>query len=142
MQTQVTQPDTRLIDTFSQANWDAFRDLLTPDVIYEEPSTQRRTQDADTYVQLCQGWLRALPDGRGVVLRSVHSGDTLVHEVRWEGTHNGPLDTPGGSIPPTGRWVSFEGVMWCEMKGDRIGFIRHHLDVLSLLQQIGALPAP
>ncbi|MFD1734355.1 ester cyclase [Deinococcus malanensis] len=99
MQTQVTQPDTRLIDTFSQANWDAFRDLLTPDVIYEEPSTQRRTQDADTYVQLCQGWLRALPDGRGVVLRSVHSGDTLVHEVRWEGTHNGPLDTPGGSIP-------------------------------------------
>lgn len=138
MKTDAISPDVHLIDTFSRGDWEGFRDVLTPDVTYEEPATARRTQGADAYVQLCQGWRTALPDGRGTVLRSVRGGDTVVMEVLWEGVHDGPLDTPGGTIAATGRSLSFEGVLWIELQDRRIRHLRHHLDVMTMMRQIGA----
>jgi DNA-binding NarL/FixJ family response regulator len=56
-----------LIDAFNQADWERFRSRVTDDVVYEETGTGRRVDDADTYVELCQGWRRALPDCRGTI---------------------------------------------------------------------------
>ena len=133
---------TELVESFNDADWRRFRATLDPDVVYEETGTQRRIQGADAYVRLCQGWKEAFPDVRGAVRQAAASAQTVAQEVVWEGTHRGPLAGPGGTIPPSGKRVSVRGTMWYTVAEGRAREIHHHLDVLSMMQQLGALPAP
>ena len=52
------------IDAFNQADWERFRSQLADDAVN---GTGRRVEGADSYVELCQGWRRALPDCRGTI---------------------------------------------------------------------------
>jgi steroid delta-isomerase-like uncharacterized protein len=130
-----------LIDAFSVGDWARFRATLDPDVVYEETGTGRRTEGADAYVALCQGWRDAFPDGRGTVVRAAVDGPVVAQEVTWEGTHEGALVAAGGAVPASGRTISVAGTMWYTMRDGRASAIRHHIDVLTMLGQIGALPS-
>jgi len=46
---------------------------------------------------------------------------------------------PAGPVPPSGNRIAVDASAWFRFEGDTISEIRHHLDVLALLQQIGAL---
>ena len=131
-----------LIDAFNRGDWDRLRSLVTHDIVYQETGTGRRIQGGDAYVQLCQGWKQAFSDVTGTVHATVASGSTVAQEVIWEGTHTGPLTGPAGTLPPTGRRASVPGTMWYVIEGDRVREIHHHLDLLTLLQAVGAVPAP
>ena len=138
----MTAVATEVVDAFGMGDWRRFRATLHPDVVYEETGTHRRVEGADAYVQLCQGWKDAFPDGRGTVRRTVADGQTVAQEVLWEGTHRGPLVGPGGTVPPSGRQIQMLGTMWYTVADGLVREIHSHLDVLAMLQQIGALPAP
>jgi steroid delta-isomerase-like uncharacterized protein len=132
---------TELVEAFNIGNWERLRATLHPDVLYEETGTGRRVTGADDYVRLCQGWKESLPDARGTVQTTIASGPRVAQEILWEGTHDGPLAGPGGVMPPSGKRIRVRGTLWYTMAGGRAREIHHHLDVLSLLQQIGAMPA-
>src|SRR5919107_6046747 len=66
--------------------------------------------------------------------------DQVAQEILWEGTHTGPMETPGGTLPPSGAQISVEASLWVRFHGDKAREVHHYLDVLSLLQQIGAIP--
>jgi predicted ester cyclase len=59
---------------------------------------------------------------------------------RWtgRGTHQGELQ----GIPPTGKRVEVPGSVFYQIVGGKIVEFRGQLDMLSLMQQIGAVPAP
>src|SRR4029450_9293857 len=96
------------VEAFNAADWSRFRELLAADIVYEETGTQRRVSGRDAYVELCQGWKQAFPDARGTIHRSVASGDTVVQEVTWTGTHEGDLETPAGAVPPSGAKIDVQ----------------------------------
>jgi hypothetical protein len=50
------------------------------------------------------------------------------------------METPGGTLPPSGAPISVEASLWIRFHGDKAREVHHYLDVLSLLQQIGAIP--
>jgi steroid delta-isomerase-like uncharacterized protein len=128
------------IDAFNDGDWQRFAAGLAPEVVYEEAGTQRRVGGVDAYVQLCQGWKQAFPDARGAIRNVVANGSTVVQEIMWEGTQTGTLEGPGGSLPPSGKRVRFPASLWITFSGDEMKEIHHHLDVLSMLQQLGAIP--
>jgi predicted ester cyclase len=82
----LTQVAQGIIEAFNTDDWAHFKAPLAANVIYEETGTQRRVQDADAYVQLCQGWKQAFPDAKGIIRNMVSAGATVVQEVLWEGT--------------------------------------------------------
>ncbi len=131
----------RLLQAFNGADWSTFRAGLADDAVYVEAGTGRRIEGADAYLALCQGWKEALPDVRGTVQRVLAEGGTVAQEVTWQGTHAGPLETPGGTVPASGASVSVPATLWISVSGDEVAEVHHHLDVLTLLAQIGALPA-
>jgi steroid delta-isomerase-like uncharacterized protein len=133
---------TELVEAFNVGNWERLRATLHPDVVYDETGTQRRVDGADEYVRLCQGWKESLPDARGTVQATAASGQHVAQEILWQGTHSGPLAGPGGVVPPSGKRTRVRGTLWYTIVGGRAREIHHHLDVLSLMQQIGAIPAP
>ena len=136
----LTQASADLIDAFNEADWERFRGVLSPDTVYTETGTGRRVEGADAYVTLCQGWKVALPDVRGTIRGAIATGDQVAQEILWEGTHTGPMETPGGTLPPSGAQISVEASLWIRFHGDKAREVHHYLDVLSLLQQIGAIP--
>jgi steroid delta-isomerase-like uncharacterized protein len=128
------------VDAFNAADWQRFKATLAPDIVYEEAGTQRRIQGVEEYVQLCQGWKQAFPDATGTIMQALAGDNLVAQEVAWEGTHSGPLVGPAGTIPASGRRVVSPATLWITFQGDKVKEVHHHLDLMGLLQQIGALP--
>ena len=128
-----------LLAAFNSADWERLRALLSDDVIYEETGTQRHIEGGDASVQLCQDWKRAFPDVTGAVRQTAATETTVVLDLIWEGRHHGPLAGTGGVIPATGKRVMVPAVLWLTFAGDRIRSVHHHLDLFSLLQQVGVM---
>ena len=138
--TDMTQAAADLISAFDQADWDKLRTLIADDLNYAETGTGRRTESADAYLELVKGWKDTFPDVSGTILATATNDDTVVQRIRWEGTHTGAMQTPAGPIPASGNPVSVEASLWYRFQNDKVRELHHHLDVLSLLQQVGALP--
>jgi len=127
---------TRLLEAFNDGDWEVFLAGVTDDVVYVEAGTGRRIAGAKAYLALCQGWRTAIPDVRGTVHRTLEGDGVVAQEVTWVGTHDGPLPTPNGDIPPTGRPINVEATLWVEVRGDAVAEVHHHLDVMALMAQI------
>jgi steroid delta-isomerase-like uncharacterized protein len=127
---------TRLLEAFNDGDWEAFREGVTDDVVYVEAGTGRTIEGAQAYLALCQGWRMAIPDVRGTVHRALEDDGVVAQEVTWVGTHDGPLPTPNGDIPATGRPISVDATLWVETRGDAVCEVHHHLDVMALMAQI------
>jgi steroid delta-isomerase-like uncharacterized protein len=127
---------TRLLEAFNDGDWEVFLAAITDDVVYVEAGTGRRIEGAEAYLALCQGWRTAIPDVRGTVHRTLEGDGVVAQEVTWVGTHDGPLPTPNGDIPASGRPISVEATLWVEVRGDAVAEVHHHLDVMALMAQI------
>jgi predicted ester cyclase len=67
------------------------RHLVTPDMVYDEVSTNRKVEGLDAVLSLRQGWAQAFPDSRATFHNALASGTTVVLEMTWKGTHQGPM---------------------------------------------------
>ncbi len=139
-QQQVIDAAKALIIAYNEKKWDAARASVTDDFVYDEVATQRKVQGADQAIAIWQGWAAAFPDSKGIFHSATASGSTAVLEVTWQGTHKGPLETPKGSIAPTGKRIEVRGCAVIELVGDKAKVQRHYFDMATLLQQLGVAP--
>jgi len=93
-------------------------------------------------VQLCQEWKQAFPDAKGIVRNMVSTGNTIVQEVLWEGTQDGDLPGPDGTLPASGRRIMVPATLWLTFQGDQIREIHHHIDMMGMMQQLGVMSSP
>jgi steroid delta-isomerase-like uncharacterized protein len=129
-------------DAFNRGDWAAFEASLAPDAVYEEVTTGRRTEGARANLELAKGWKSAFPDVTGTADASYASGDTVIFEITWNGTHTGPLPLPnGGELPPTGKPVAVKAVMVTTVRDGKSAHQRHYLDMLGMLTQLGVIPS-
>ena len=139
-----TAPDPRAVaraqlEAFNDEDWDRFAELSHPDIVYTEAGTGRRIVGIEPYLEALREWKVALPDVRGDIRRAIGEGGTVAEDVLWRGTQDGPLGTAGGDIPPTGRSIEVSATLWVTVRDGRVADVEHHLDVLTLLAQIGVL---
>ena len=95
------------------------------------------------FTEFMQGFKTAFPDLTVQVVNQVATEDQVANECTWSGTHSGPLRTPSGEIPPTGRKV--EGGRFCEVwrvHDGRLVSLRNYQDPAPWLRQLGVLPEP
>jgi steroid delta-isomerase-like uncharacterized protein len=127
-----------LVEAFNAADWDRIRGRPASDAVYAETGTGRRVEGVDAYIELVQGWKEAFPDVRGTIRNAVGTDTTAAQEILWEGAHSGPLQTPAGVLEASGRSISVEASLWSRFEGDKAREVHHYLDVMTLLQQVGA----
>jgi steroid delta-isomerase-like uncharacterized protein len=129
------------VDAFNRSDWDAIREMTCPGYVYEETGTGRRFDGVDDTLGALKEWKEAAPDATGEVVRVVTEGDTTVMEIVWRGTQTGPLNTGAGELPASGKAFEVQASMWQTWRGGKLADERHHLDVLTMLAQLGAIPA-
>jgi steroid delta-isomerase-like uncharacterized protein len=123
---------------FNDKDWAKAKATMTPDFSYDEVATSRSTTGADATIELWKGWAQAFPDAKGTIHNTHVTGNhVVVLELSWRGTHKGPLQTPGGMIPATGKSIDVRACAVVEVAGERARSQRHYFDMGTLLRQIG-----
>jgi steroid delta-isomerase-like uncharacterized protein len=112
--------------------------LYADDGVFTDPSGEFRGREA--IVQYWQGFFQAFPDMVGRDEFKAESGDTAINEWSASGTHQGPLETPEGSIPATGKQITIRGYDVVTVRDGRITSHRAYFDQLSFMAQLGLLP--
>ena len=122
---------------YNDKNWGAVKASITQDFVYDEVASGRKVQGVDQVLAIWQGWAAAFPDSKATFDNAYVSGDTVVLEITWRGTHQGQLQTPKGAIPPTGKRIEMRSCVVCEMAGEKAKLQRQYFDMATMLQQIG-----
>jgi steroid delta-isomerase-like uncharacterized protein len=141
-QTSIVDAARSVVEAFNRADWQRLEAALSPDCVYDEFGTGRQVRGAREVVELFQGWKRAMPDAEGTVDNVVAGEEQVALEVTWRGTLTGPLATPGGEMEPTGRTQVTPAAIVLKFEGGSVRESRQYFDSLSLLQQLGVMPAP
>ena len=113
-----------------------FERYYTDDFRNHDPSAPAET----TREELQQAALDiavGFPDYSVTILDMVEEGDKVAKRFVFRGTHSGPYQ----GIPATGRSVESTGVCIYRFAGDKVAECWWSRDVLTMLQQMGVVPA-
>jgi steroid delta-isomerase-like uncharacterized protein len=132
---------TETIEPFNRRDFDAMIAMAGGKVDYTDVALGQHVTDGNAFKAAMQAWVDAFDDIKGTVTSAARDGDLLACEVVFEGTHTGPLQTPMGAIPASGRRISTRAAFFTRLEGDRVAGVRNYGDTLSMLAQIGAVPA-
>jgi steroid delta-isomerase-like uncharacterized protein len=127
----------RYLDAFNRADWETYKTTLTPDCVHIEPGMELHGPEASA--EGVKVFKTAFPDLQGEVVRLMTGEREAAAEIVWQGTHTGPLVTPTGTIPPTGRAITVHATKVFAFEGDLIAYSRHYWDMMELLGAIGAI---
>lgn len=87
-----------------------------------------------------QASMVSFPDRRTAIEELVGAGDTVVVRMRMTGTNQGGLAWAG--VPPNGNQVDVTWISIYRLVGGKVVEHRAEMDVMGLMQQLGAIPSP
>jgi steroid delta-isomerase-like uncharacterized protein len=90
----------------------------------------------DQIREYTQALWRAFPDGELIFGAQVFSDSAAATEVVFIGTHTGPMMTPDGTIPPTGRSVTLRSASILRIKDGLIASEHVYLDQSEMTRQL------
>ena len=86
---------------------------------------------------MCKGWATAFPESRATFHNAYVIGNTVVLELTWNGTHTGPMMTPNGEVPATGKNISMRACQVVEIKDGKASSMVQYFDINTMLAQLG-----
>jgi predicted ester cyclase len=92
--------------------------------------------DRTTFEHYVAGTAAVFPGYTYEIHDQIAQDDLVVNRIAWRGIHGGVL----AGIPPTGRQLELRGINMFKVKDGRVVAQWAQLDILGLLQQIGAFP--
>jgi steroid delta-isomerase-like uncharacterized protein len=72
----------------------------------------------------------------------IDAGDTVVAEFVLRGRHTKPLVTSAATIPPTNKMIDLPSIGIYELRDGKLAASRGAFDRMTLLVQLGLMPAP
>jgi steroid delta-isomerase-like uncharacterized protein len=94
----------------------------------------------EAFRAVAQAYSEAFPDNSFAIEHVIESGDWIVIEGVYSGTHTGPLRGPQGELPPTGRKVSFPYADVFHARGDKFDVHHVYFDQATFMAQLGMGP--
>jgi predicted ester cyclase len=110
-----------------------FEGIFAPDFVAHTSGEDMNREQA---LQLNLGLMTAFPDASWGVDQMLSEGDSVVVRGRMAGTNLGSYN----GIPPTGKKVEIGYIMIYRVAGGKIVEAWGIMDILSLMQQLGAVP--
>jgi uncharacterized protein (TIGR02246 family) len=131
----------RAQERFNAHDLDAIDDSYAEDAEFKGPGGMVLKGRAQIR-EFTKGWFQGFPDCQLRTVNVIESGDSIVEEGLFIGTHTGVFPTPMGEIPPTGRRVEGAFVDVFEIRDGQIVSDRLSFDRMELMEQLGLMPQP
>lgn len=124
---------------FNAHDFERMRELIAEDVIFTAPGDVT-LEGRDAMMEYTMGWLNAFPDGRVEVERTIISGDWVVEQYTFQGTHGETFSGPAGDIPATGRKLEGRVVDVIRIEDGKVAEVNLYFDQLDILTELGLMP--
>ena len=136
MNTNIEQLTREIHDTFSNNQLDKTLEFVSDNVKVSAYAFGLSFQGREGFAGFIQGLKTAFPD---IVINHtnlISSGNQVAVELIAHGTHTGPLHTPNGIIPPSGRKVDFTVSEFMVWEHDKLVNLHNYQDAGSIMRQI------
>ncbi len=131
----------KFYEAFNAHSLGKSKGILSSNVVVET-SGGVSAKGREEAIALFRGWWEAFPDARAEVTDLVASGDTVVTESTFTGTHRGVLRAPGLDAAPSGRAVIIpRDIHWFKLRRGLIVSIDLTVDRLDIQTQLGGQAA-
>ena len=110
-------------------------EYFAAEYIYHGPAGEL---DLEGFKAMHSMFLSAFPDSRSNIEDMIAVGDKVATRWTISGTHRGELQ----GIAPTGKKVTITGIIITRVEGGKVVEEWEAFDQLSLMQQLGVIPAP
>ncbi len=124
-------------DGFNTGDVPLLLSLVTDDFALQDVALGMSWHGKQGWGEWLQNWATSLPDAQTHIDSIMAEGDVIVTEHTGRGTHTGPLNTPAGTIPPTGKTIELKFAEFFIMRGDKIKIMRAYWDTGTLMRQLG-----
>lgn len=125
-------------DVASGKDMDLADELLAPDCVAHGPDLMGELQGREAIKQFTMDVRQAFPDLDDTVDEQFSDGDRVYQRFRVRGTHTGELM----GIQPNGNTFEVRGIEIVRIADGNVVEVWSMFDTLSVMQQIGAVPAP
>ena len=127
----------RFVEEFwNEGNTTAADELMAVDAEIHMPTGEMVS--LDELKSFAATWRGSFPDWHSTFEELIAEGDRVAELWTGRGTHRGELQ----GIPPTGKRVEAQGSVFYRIVGGKIVEFRGQLDMMSLMQQLGAIASP
>lgn len=126
---------------FDEHDEAGMRALTAPDARLTAPP-ELVIEGEPAMTEYAMAWLRAFPDATTKVHHETASGQTVVQEFTFEGTHRAPLVGPSGEIPATNKHLTGRGAQSIDIRDGKVSEVRLYFDEVQVLAQLGLMPTP
>ncbi|MDQ5812208.1 MAG: ester cyclase [Actinomycetota bacterium] len=127
----------RFVEEFwNEGNTGAADELMAPDAAIHMPTGEM--VDLDGLKRFAGTFRESFPDWHSTFEELIAEGDKVAERWTGRGTHRDELQ----GIPPTGKRVEVPGSVFYRIVEGKIVEFRGQLDMMSLMQQLGAIPSP
>lgn len=124
-------------EVWNEGNLDALDDLLAEEYVNDSfpPGTPPGQSGLEQTISMVRG---GFPDLTLTPDDTVAEDDKVVQRWTGRGTHTGELM----GVPPSGKEVSYQGISIYHVKDGKIAQDWTNVDLMGIMQQIGAAPGP
>jgi steroid delta-isomerase-like uncharacterized protein len=127
----------RFTEFINSASAELAAELISPEAIFYVPGRAEPMRGPDGYLAIIQMMRGGFPDIQWTLEETVAEGDKVAARFTMRGTHHGTFL----GVPPTGKTITVQAMNIYRLSGGQFIEERGQPDLLSLLQQIGAVPA-
>jgi steroid delta-isomerase-like uncharacterized protein len=129
----------RWIEAYNERDLEAEADVLAPGFVAHVPAAPGPLEGLEAWRRFSGPFAEAFRDLRLTVEDVVSDGEKVAARVAFRGTHRGE-EFQG--IPPSGKEVAFTSMEFNRVVGGKVEEHWVELDLLGLMQQLGAVPSP
>jgi steroid delta-isomerase-like uncharacterized protein len=130
----------RIYELFSNDKFDDVLALARDDVEVVFVPAGQTFRGHEGFTQFMQSFKSAFPDIKLTVTNQIATDEYVVTEFIAAGTHTGPLLTPAGAIPPTGKRAEWPVCEVWQMRDGKLASIHNYQDLATMLRQLGLIP--
>lgn len=125
-------------ELWNKKNYSIAYELVHPDFTAHGAGGQDIKQGPDGVIGMVKAWHAAMPDGRMTMDDIITEGDLSTIRMTWEATHTSKF----GEIPASGKRITVTSIGIDRVVNGKITEGWGELNMLSMLQQMGAIPQP
>ncbi|MCC5829167.1 MAG: nuclear transport factor 2 family protein [Phycisphaeraceae bacterium] len=128
----------RAVHAFNAHDVDAVVDIYARNAALDDPPNPEPIRGRDAIRAAYAEMFRAFRDIQ-VACRNRHIHDgCMIYELRLTGTNDGPLTTPEGELPATGRTIDLPASVFADLDDDgRFHAVRRYYNVATMTRQLG-----
>lgn len=126
-------------DAYNERQFDRAADLVTDDYAFTMVPTGQTFNGPDGMREFLQTWATGFPESSVEITNIVLGESQAAVEYTGRGVHSGPLRSPAGEIPATGKRVELQ---FCDVFSIRDGKLaggRTFFDMATMMRQLGLL---